>query len=80
MAWFFILPLSVLAGPAGLAVALACFAASRQKDSFKRGQPSIEAIEAMASIDAIKNPPAINWGQVPVTEEILSALLDRCGL
>jgi len=46
MAWFLILPLSLMAGPAGLAVALACFLASRQKASHYKntGTPSVDQI------------------------------------
>ena len=46
MAWFLILPLALLTGPAGLLVALACFFASRQKASHykNKGMPSAEQI------------------------------------
>ena len=44
MAWFFILPLSLLTGPAGFVVALVAFLASRQKPSHRiRTRPLSEA-------------------------------------
>jgi len=59
MAWFFILPLSVLAGPAGLAVALTCFAASRQKVTTRyNGTPSVEQVQ----FDAWKRQPFSSEG------------------
>ena len=43
MTWFLVFPLSLMAGPAGLFVAIACFLASRQKDNVHRGgTPSMD--------------------------------------
>ena len=83
MTWFFVLPLSVLAGPAGLAVALVALYASRQKPALRPSNRSPEASEALIEqmlLTQKSRRPIADFRRLPFNAENVSALLDRCGL